>query len=390
MTPLDILLTGYDITDEVINRTSSASLKLEHDTIRGSADVEIWTGPGGTGTQLAMTTDYTLGSEDTRLTTAAGVTIYKTLAVINGAYHATDLYVTYNTVGDYASVASIRSAAIQTAIQTAIQYGHFVGENVMSEFEETPSEDFPALPRNVNQDIALANWPLLVPKARSKSISILGVTDHAVTVAGAVITFPIAASTTALLRLFVADGVVTNYINGGEIANFTGGAVYNVVAAQRTVTIAAVDYTITAIDTVARTITVSVNPPAGAQNLSVFPYRIAGSATTARFLRIAGFVGVAAGDAGGEVVGGFRKMDRGHGHWHGPLIYNSTVVAGVYSATVAVQPANTTNPTATTGGVGGGTMVTDSINGTPRTGKTTDPRTAGQYAYTWGGQYIAP
>jgi hypothetical protein len=33
-------------------------------------------------------------------------------------------------------------------------------------------------------------------------------------------------------------------------------------------------------------------------------------------------------------------------------------------------------------------IATDTTNGTPRTGKTTDPRTAGQYAYTWGGQYI--
>jgi len=30
----------------------------------------------------------------------------------------------------------------------------------------------------------------------------------------------------------------------------------------------------------------------------------------------------------------------------------------------------------------------DGTNGTPRTGKTTDPRTAGQYAYTWGAVYI--
>ena len=67
MPRLDVLLTGYDITDEIIERTSSTALALGHDTIRGTADLEIWTGAGGTGTQLALTTDYTVSDEDTDL-----------------------------------------------------------------------------------------------------------------------------------------------------------------------------------------------------------------------------------------------------------------------------------------------------------------------------------
>ena len=281
-----------------------------------------------------------------------------------------------------APTATLQDNSTQLATtEFVIQNSHVIGELVMSEFDETPSAGFPALPRYVDQDIAAANWPLLVSKARSKAISVLGVTDHAVTVAAAVITFPVAAATTALLNLIIQDAVVTNYINGGEIANFLGGAVYNVAPAQRCVTISAVDYTITAVDAVARTITVSVNPPAGAQTLSVFPYRIAGSAS-ARFLRIAGFVGVAAGDAGGEVVGGFRKMDRGQGHWHeiqvgvNAILVGSNVVMGSNIAASGTQSI--------------GALLSDPTNGTPRVGKTTDPRTAGQYAYTWGGQYIAP
>jgi hypothetical protein len=280
------------------------------------------------------------------------------------------------------------TAAVQTVTnqlattEFVIQNSHVIGELVMSEFDDTPSAGFPALPRNVNQDISTANWPLLVTKARSKAISVLGVTDHAVTVAGAVITFPVAASTVALLNLIINDAIVTNYINGGEIANFAGGATYAVAAAQRTVTISAVDYTISAVDAVARTVTVTVNPPAGAQNLSVFPYRIAGSATTARFLRIAGFVGVAAGDAGGEVIGGFRKMDRSQTHKHGIDSKFATLANGSSS----LQGSNAAFDFIYTSNV----QVTDGINGAPRLGKTTDPRTAGQYAYTWGGQYIAP
>lgn len=278
------------------------------------------------------------------------------------------------------------TAALQTVTDQiattdfVIQNSHVIGELVMSEFDDVTSPGFPALPRNVNQDADVANWPLLVPKARNKAVSILGVTDHNVNVAGAVITFGVSAATNALLSLIINDAIVTNYINGGEIANFLNGATYAVAAAQRTVTIAAVDYTITAVDAAARTITVSVNPPAGAQVLSVFTYRVAGNANVARFLRIAGFVGVAAGDAGGEVVGGWRKMDRGQGHWHlsNSLIFTST--NGAFSIAGGVDDS------AVTDAVRGATS--DGTNGNPRTGKTTDPRTAGQYAYTWGGKYI--
>jgi len=270
-----------------------------------------------------------------------------------------------------------------------IQNSHVIGELVMSEFDDVTSAGFPALPRNINNDANVANWPLLVPKARSKAISVVGVTDHAVTVAGAVITFGISAATNALLTLIVNDAIVTNYINGGEIANFLNGSTYAVAAAQRTVTISAVDYTITAVDTVARTITVTVNPPAGVQSLSVYPYRVAGNANVARFLRIAGFVGVAAGDAAGEIVGGFRKMDRDQATALGT---GSTRILRTYAGDgngpTTVVVADTQVVALRLAGGSDILPQSDTVNGTPRLGKTTDPRTAGQYAYTWGGKYI--
>jgi hypothetical protein len=94
-------LAGVQITDELINRSSSASARLAHDTILAST-VVVRTAPAGGGTLLSLTTDYTLGSEDSRLTTEAGGTVNTTLAIVNGAYLNTALYVTYKTVGDYA------------------------------------------------------------------------------------------------------------------------------------------------------------------------------------------------------------------------------------------------------------------------------------------------
>jgi hypothetical protein len=93
-------LAGIQITDELINRATSASARLAHDTILAST-VVVRTAPAGGGTLLSLTTDYTLGSEDARLTTEAGSTVNTTLAIVNGAFQNTNLYVTYKTVGDY-------------------------------------------------------------------------------------------------------------------------------------------------------------------------------------------------------------------------------------------------------------------------------------------------
>lgn len=115
MARLNILLTGYSIADEIINRTSSASVKIGHDLIRYvAADFEIWTGASKTGTQLALTTDFTLSGEDTAYTALAGVPIYTKLAIVNGAYHSMSLYVTYKTCGDYTSVENIKEIADNT------------------------------------------------------------------------------------------------------------------------------------------------------------------------------------------------------------------------------------------------------------------------------------
>ena len=103
MALLNKLLAGYSISNEMIYRTGSTSLPLEHDTILYPAsNISISTGRSSTGTILTLTTDYTFSDEDTRLTTSAGSAVYTKLAIVNGTYQNMTLYVNYKTVGDYA------------------------------------------------------------------------------------------------------------------------------------------------------------------------------------------------------------------------------------------------------------------------------------------------
>lgn len=100
MARLDKVLAGTQITDEYTYRTGSTALGLLHDAFLAST-VVVRTAAGGGGTLLELTTDYTLSAEDTRLTTEAGATVYTKLAVVNGTYQNTPLYISYKCVADY-------------------------------------------------------------------------------------------------------------------------------------------------------------------------------------------------------------------------------------------------------------------------------------------------
>jgi hypothetical protein len=259
-----------------------------------------------------------------------------------------------------------------------------IGTLILNEFSQQPGELFPAIPRNVDNDLDAAHWPLFVPLLRAEKASILGTTDFTVTVSGSTVTFPSTTSAAALISLLKNDAIAANYQYLGEPANFDGSANYAVAGKQRCLNIAGVDYAITGTNLVGYTVTVSGSPATGSQTACCYTYRIAGSTTTARLRKMSGFVGVVAGDAGGEVVGGFFKMDRTQGHWH-----NIGDASGVGVSATAGAQANwfAGNSAATTVSIKN--PITDGTNGTPRTGKTTDPRTYGQYAYTWGGKYVA-
>lgn len=121
MAKLNLNLTGHQITDEVLTRTSAAAAGLEHDTILDVAGLTIRTAASGGGTLLTETTDFVLGSKDTALTTAAGADVWTTLAIVNGTYQNIPLYVTYKTVGDYAEAADVGILFVPFVISAANQ-----------------------------------------------------------------------------------------------------------------------------------------------------------------------------------------------------------------------------------------------------------------------------
>ena len=261
-----------------------------------------------------------------------------------------------------------------------------IGTLIFNDFQIAASETFPAIARNVNQDLDIAHWPLAVPLYRAvKAVVPSGsTTDHSVTVSGSTVTFSGTAGD-QLISLIVADALAAGWLNGGQAATFS--ALYSG-AYQRCLNVAGVDYPIAGANLVAHTLTVTGTPTSGAQTAICYTYRIAGSTTTCRLRGIPGFVPAAAGDVDGEVVEGWMKMDRALLHWHdigsevvpGPLYTNGA--GGTAAGTAQVGTATVSHWWTARAMQGDGTNLL-------RTGKTTDPRTIGQRAYTWLGQYVA-
>lgn len=227
----------------------------------------------------------------------------------------------------------------------------------------------------------------VISKFINEPLTVGGYGSYAVTVAGSTITVtgPNATVRDALLNCLQNCGLVNRWKSSGESATYAGsGPDWTYASRIYCVTIAGVDYPITAVSVGSATITVTGTPASGSQTLYVYPMRIAGSTTSARLRSLSGFVPIPTGGATLSIIAMAQLMDTVQGHWHGVWMVS---VGGGSQAMIERTTTGTTETNQTDTGVRGAT--TDFVNGTPRTGKNTSPRTIGVNLYTWLGVLLA-
>lgn len=254
--------------------------------------------------------------------------------------------------------------------------------------KNSPENYFPALCLDDgDHDIAAANWPDLVPELRAiKSTynegitgedSAFDVTNWAVATNVGTLTFANTTAENTMLAALAEDNLVHgNYTSWRSIT--LAGAIGNIPAGE---------YAITALNATARTVTFNVTASDGSGGVTAtaefYRHRIPGSSTTARVYERPAGVLVAANDPDGECIAGYRRRDRFQGHIPDPI---------AASGSVAMTLANGFAGGTSTGGVPGAPyngLKSDGTNGTPRTGKTTDPRSLVGHLFMHGRTYLA-
>jgi hypothetical protein len=260
-----------------------------------------------------------------------------------------------------------------------------IGSYIESDFDDTPSAKRPIIKVwDSDHILDVANYPLWVAKARAEKVKAWSgaayVTDHAVTVAGSVIT----GSGTAwdnMLAAIVEDVAVHGGYTGYRPANIAG-----------------VDFAISNISTVAHTMTVTGSPATGAQTCIVYARRIAGSNTTARTYKDSGRATMS--PDGVLRMAGLRRRFHMQGHWHNWLMSNNGtgiangstnnwLVGGGLAFSGAISGFQNVLSTGSKNTV----SITDAIadasgNGTPITGPENEPNSSTVYRTVWAGVLI--
>lgn len=239
-----------------------------------------------------------------------------------------------------------------------------------------------------DKTLSEANWPDLVPHLLARKLtynegkggakSAYDVTNWAVATNEATLTFADQAAETAVLAALAEDNLVHGSYTDWRTVTLPS-AIGNIPAGT---------YALTDVDPAARTVQFSVTAADGSGAVSAtaefHPYRIAGSSTTARILKAAGRAVVSANDADSEGFAGLRRRDRLQGHYHEPLAPNTSMWGGGGDVNSLQTGATTFGQVVSTG-----QEITDGVNGTPRTGPTTDPRAVVGHLYLWGRRYVA-
>lgn len=240
---------------------------------------------------------------------------------------------------------------------------------------------------NADAVLDVANWPDLIPYWRAKILKYMPGTGSAksafdvthYTRASNVVTITLA-NTTAELAILAALAE-ENLVHG----SFSGWLTLTLLVALGSGDVPAGDYAITAIDAGARTLSFShsgsnVGSTGVSRTVEFYPHRIVGSTSTVRHFQMKGRTLVSTNDDDGEIISGLRRRDRFQGHIHQ---FSSDNALGNDSNAGRAASFPSTNAYTTSG------PVADGSNGTPRTGKTTDPRALGAVPYIWSRRYAA-
>ena len=272
-------------------------------------------------------------------------------------------------------------AVAQTQLKQAIAAMIYpIGRRIEMMVPLTPGAFMPVVRiDDADHDIDTTHYAALVNALRAIKLQVNGTTDFTGTVAGSVITLATTTAGDKWLAALAEEQAVHGSYSGWLCINIAG-----------------TDYVITNVNAGARTITVTGTPTSGSQTAIIYPYRIAGSSTTARLRRDSARAFVGSQQETADGVGdralcvGMRARDRGQGHYHDYYLadtvtgFNTSASAGasnwhdrvnIASGYLATQNDRIRAP------------KTDGTNGTPRAGLTTDPRTVAGYIYLGCGIY---
>lgn len=290
--------------------------------------------------------------------------------------------------GSYATIAA-RLAVLEKYNQ--------VGKIDAFDFYQPISADRPWLPlSNPDAVLSVDNYLDLVPYYRTtKKVIYMPGTGSAksqfdithYTRASNVVTITLA-NTTAELALIAAIAE-ENLVHG----SFSSWLPFTLPAAIGSGSdVPAGDYAITALNAGARQISFNhTGSNIGSTSVTavgeIWPHRIPGSTTTARHYQIKGRTLVSINDEDGDVIIGLRRRDRLQGHYHRNDIGTIAAAGGPSMGAASMAFCNNITDTSL---IAIREATTDGSNGSPRSGKTTDPRALGVVFAVWVGRYVAP
>src|SRR6185436_9136387 len=204
--------------------------------------------------------------------------------------------------------------ALRESVGAIVEFPYKATPITVAASKSTTNPSFPLyLPiidvTDADHDVPSTQAPDLVTTLRAYAATVLGSASFTATWAASVGTFANTTVNNALLLAIQEDALTQRWFSSSQSATYAGsGGDYS---GGRCINVAGTDYAITAVNTGARTITVTGTPTAGSQTVIFYPFRIAGSTTSVSLHRLSDFVPVAAGDSDGVEIAGMRHMDAG-------------------------------------------------------------------------------